>query len=427
MKHGIIVGLTLAMATGTAFAGGFDRGGVKIDQLFDTERFSQENEVSFVIPDRDIKNIERGANISDLFTPPGFPAIPPQSTGSIDVNSDFTVPRIGFKVGLNDAVDCLGTYTQPFGADASYGMNNAFSPTTVEFSIDTDDYGLTCSYKLQTEVGQFRAIAGVSYLKVDAFQSRQTFGDLAAIAGPDGLLDISGFNPAATVPLNSQGLGLFRLEDEAFGWRAGLAYEIPRIALRASIVYNSRYSLGGLSGTVDSTGLGGVGIATPVTASTEIPQSLDVKFQTGIAANTLLFGSFRWQQWSRLQIIPINGVTSPVTGGPSDVSFDPLYKDGITASIGLGRKFSDLLSGQVSLGYDRGTSTVTGTQTDTYSISGGLAFNLTDNFEFKIGGLAGVLTDGNSLPSGGDPANDLSYNFGNDFVGAVSVAAKLRF
>ncbi len=418
MRHLLSISLgilaTSAVLTINAHAGGFDRGGVKIDQLFDTQRYSLDSEVTVVLPQRTIKNVTRSANLGAGF------GLPPQSTASIDVDSDYVVPRFGIKAGFGDAVDCLASYTKPFGADSEYGLNNAYSPTSVEFSLESDDYSLTCAYKFKTSIGQFRAIVGGSYIEVEAFQSRQTFGDFAP-AGDS--VVISPFIPA----INPQGLGLFNLEDEAFGWRVGAAYELPEIALRASLVYSSRYNLNGLSGTVDSTALGGLGAITDVSAATEIPQALEFKFQSGVAENTLLFGSLKWQQWSRLGVVPIVGVTSPTTGLPTDVSFDPLYRDGITASLGIGRKFSDELSGLVSIGYDRGTSTTTGTQTDTYTLSSGISYQANENLELRFGGLVGILTSGDSTPSGGDPANDVSFSFDNDFVGAFNLSAKLKF
>ncbi len=420
MKKQILFGLAMVMGSSAALAGGFDRGGVKIDQLFDQQRFTYENEVTYVFPQRTIKNVERVNNLG------GGLGLQPQQTSSIDVDSDYVVPRIGFKVALGDSVDCLASYSHPYGADAEYGLNNAYSPTAVEFSVESEDFGLTCAYKIQTSIGQFRAIGGVSYLEVDAFQSRQTFGDLAILG------DVVTIPTPPNVPpipaVNTQGLGIFQLSDEAFGWRVGAAYEIPEIALRASLVYSSRYELDGLSGTVDTTAVGGFGTITPVSASTEIPQALEFKFQTGINPKTLLFGSVKWQQWSNLGIVPISGVTSPTTGQLLDnISFDPLYRDGITASVGVGRRFNEKLSGQAAFGYDRGTSTISGSQTDTYTLSGGISFTPTDNLELKLGGLVGLLTSGSSSPSGGDPANDLNYTFDDDFVGAVNLSAKLRF
>ena len=98
--------------------------------------------------------------------------------------------------------------------------------------------------------------------------------------------------------------------------------------------------------------------------ATEIPQSLELRVQTGIAEETLALARIKWQQWSRLGIVPVNGVISPTTGLPSTTSFDPLYRDGWTVTGGIGRTFSERLSGLASITWDRGTSTISGFQTD---------------------------------------------------------------
>src|SRR5690606_16229940 len=132
----------------------------------------------------------------------------------------------------------------------------------------------------------------------------------------------------------------------------------------------------------------------PVSASAEIPQALEFKLQTGIAAGWLAFGSVRWQEWSKLGVIPIKGVRNPVTGAASAVSFDPLYRDGWAVSGGLGQRFNDQLSGLVSLTWDRGTSTIAGYQTDTWALATGVSYSPSQNVELRLGGSLGVLTSG---------------------------------
>ena len=96
---------------------------------------------------------------------------PPKSAS----RSDYTVPRIGLKANIFEPVDCLATYTEPYGADTNHGKGNSYSPTSVKFSIDTNDFGLTCSYRMQVGRGFARIIGGVSYQKVEGFLSRQSF------------------------------------------------------------------------------------------------------------------------------------------------------------------------------------------------------------------------------------------------------------
>ena len=385
------------LSSGVANAGGFDRAGVNIDQLFDAAPYSFDAGVTYVSPQRTLKNVQRldGSGMS---------------SSSVDVGGDYAVPRIGIKANIFEPVDCLATYTEPYGAEADFGMNNAYSPTAVEYYVKTNDFGLTCSYKVNVGKGTFRFIGGVSYQEVDAFLSRQTL-----------------------LAFGNTGLGKFQLSDEAWGWRVGAAYEIPEIALRASLVYSSSYKYDGLSGTVDSTGfaggpLGNVTGVFPVSASAEIPQAVEFKLQSGIAPGWLAFGSVRWQEWSKLGIIPINGVINPVFGTPSNVSFDLLYRDGWTVSGGIAHKFTDQLSAAVSLTWDRGTSTTSGYQSDTWSVASGISYSPNDKIEVRLGGSIGVLTSGSSTFTGvGDAANAISYTYDDDLLLAGSASVKVKF
>ncbi|MGX9120040.1 OmpP1/FadL family transporter [Mesorhizobium sp. BHbsci] len=389
------------LISSVANAGGFDRGGVNIDQLFDAAPYSVDAGVTYVSPQRTLKNVQRldGSGLS---------------SSSVDVGGDYAVPRIGIKANLFEPVDCLATYTEPYGAEADFGMNNAYSPTAVEYYVKTNDFGLTCSYKVNVGKGSMRFIGGVSYQEVDAFLSRQTL-----------------------LAFGNTGIGKFQLSDEAWGWRVGAAYEIPEIALRGSLMYSSSYKYDELSGTVDTTGFrgafpadlipGATGVF-PVSASAEIPQAVELKLQSGIAPGWLAFGSIRWQEWSRLGVIPINGVRSPVTGAPSPVSFDLLYRDGWTVSGGIAHKFSDQLSGAVSLTWDRGTSTTSGYQSDTWSVASGISYSPNDKIEVRLGGSIGVLTSGSSTFTGvGDTANAVTYTYDDDLLLAGSASVKVKF
>jgi len=398
---------TLAMAiTSQAHAGGFDRGGVNIDLLFDESRFATEAGVTHVAPQRELKNVRRLD---------GSGAV----TERIKIEDSYTVPRFGVKANVFDPVDCLATYTEPYGANANYGVDNAYSPTGVEFKVDTRDYGLTCSYKIQMGKGAARIIGGVSYQEVDAFLSRQQLQEYG-----------------------NMGVAAFQLSDEAWSWRVGAAYEIPEMAFRASVLYSARYNYDGLAGTVDTTGFAGGPMANlipgstgifPVTAAAEIPQALEVKVQSGIAPGWLAFGSIRWQEWSKLNTIPILGVKNPAIGANpavpnSNVSFDLLYRDGWTVTGGIGHSFTDTLSGAVSVTWDRGTSTTSGYQTDLWNFGVGGSYKPNEHIEIRLGGSLGYWTSGESVfTGGGDTANALSYDFDNDLVTAFSGAVKIKF
>ncbi|RVP93260.1 transporter, partial [Sinorhizobium meliloti] len=92
--------------------------------------------------------------------------------------------------------------------------------------------------------------------------------------------------------------------------------------------------------------------------------------------------------------------------------------------------FNDQWSGAVSLTWDRGTSQGYGAQTDTWTLGTGVSYTPTENVEIRLAGVVGILTSGSSGPvdfEGQTIGGDVSYDFGNDFVGAISTSLKVRF
>ena len=379
----------------------------------------------FVAPQRTIDNSQR------LLDPLG--AGPITSTNT-EVEGSFFVPKVAAKVALGDHVDCAATFSNPFGADLNNGLNQAVSGNAVEFEIDTKDYGLTCSLKYnlgKTKLGQsrIRLIGGGSYLQFDGFLSRQSFIDFVNV--PQAVLPFLPGTGGALTGLNAQGLGLFDIEDDSFGWRAGLAYEIPKSAIRISAVYSSAYDINA-TGTVDirqfNTAAALLTPTAPISLTTELPQQVDINIQSGINEKTLAFARFNWTDWSQLGSIPVQGVPSPTVPGAGAVTaFEPLYRDGYTITGGVGRKFTDKLSGLLSLTWDRGTSTTTGTQSDTWLVSSGLNFNANDHVDIQLGGAVGVLTSGFTPGTGTLASTAASQSFGNDFIGAFTASAKISF
>tara|TARA_R110002167_G_scaffold306283_3_gene510954 strand:+ start:44209 stop:44724 length:516 start_codon:yes stop_codon:yes gene_type:complete len=102
--------------------------------------------------------------------------------------------------------------------------------------------------------------------------------------------------------------------------------------MRVALTYSSAIDL-----ELDGTGAGGLGDLTAT-----MPQSVNLEFQSGVAADTLVFGSVRWAEWSQAHI------TDAVFG--ELVSWDD---DVLTYTLGVGRKFSDKFSGAVSVGYEK--------------------------------------------------------------------------
>lgn len=68
----------------------------------------------------------------------------------------------------------------------------------------------------------------------------------------------------------------------------------------------------------------------------QTPQAVNLDFQTGIAQNTLLFGTIRWADYEVVEVTP-----TPVGVSITDID------SGTSVSLGVGHRFSDVFSGSV--------------------------------------------------------------------------------
>lgn len=407
-SKGVASLVILSSVATPSFAGGLERGGYNIDQLFDTGPFSFNSGVTYVMPQRKLKNVQ-DIDASDGLGNNGI------GGGSTTANEteDYAIPYVGIKTGLGP-VDCLVDYSEPFGAHSNPGTGWVGANSNIETKVTSHNYGATCSYKFDAGPGQFRFIGGAFYQEIEGFKTR--------LVAPLGAL------PA--------GVGRLDMSDDSWGWRAGIAYEIPEYALRASLVYNSRVKYDNLEGTVDLTNVpigAPFGSAiTPVTGSAEAPDSLELKVQSGIAPDWLAFGNVKWTNWSILQSVafcptPASGLPCP-PGGLA--SLDLAYRDGWTIGGGVGHKFNDQWAGAVSLTWDRGTSDGYGSQTDTWMLGLGAAYTPTENIEWRFAGAIGLMTSGESgtfTRDGVTYGDDVTYSFGNDLVTALSTSIKVKF
>lgn len=402
----------ISTLTQPAFAGGLERGGYNIDQLFDASQFSIQSGVIYVMPQRKLKNA-RDVNTSNTTGGGNLNSRPDHA----DDTENYAIPYLGLKGGVGD-VDCLVDYSEPFGAHTNPGVNWAGANNNVETKIDSHNYGATCSYKFDLGQGQARIIGGAFYQEIEGFQEKLV----------------------STAPLAlglGTGVGRLDLSDSAWGWRLGVAYEIPEYAMRASLVYNSRVKYDGLTGTVDLTQVPVVpvygGRITNVYGEAEAPDSLELKLQSGIAPDWLAFGSVKWTNWSVLQSVSLCPTSTRGTAcGQSNqlTSLDLGYRDGWTLTGGVGHKFNDQWSGAVSLTWDRGTSDGYGAQADVWTLGVGASYSPTENIEWRLAGALGVMTSGSSgtiVKDGVTYGDDATYDYGNDLVAAISTSIKVKF
>lgn len=402
IKATITAAVAVLLTSTAASAGGLERGGYNIDLLFDPSTYAAEAAATYVNPQRELDNVVDVNPANGI----GSNGIGGGQTNGVGETESYWVPRIGVKAGFGDSVDCMADYSQPWGAHTKPGASWMGANDNIETKIESDNYAATCSYKWDVGKGQFRIIGGGFYQEVGGFKERF----VSPLVAP-------GFD----------GIGRLDLEGSGWGWRAGAAYEIPEYAFRASFVYNSAVDLDNLGGTIDLTKVqlpipgGGSfpGSKYDVSSFASMPDSLELKVQSGVAPGWLVFGSVKWTDWSQLQVIQVNA-NEPSPTRPA-TSLVLLYRDGWTVTGGVGHKFNDQWSGAASLTWDRGTSHGYGNQTDTWTLGTGVSYSPTENVELKLAGAVGLLTSGSSV------GEDVKYDFGNDIVTAISTSLKVKF
>ena len=188
------------------------------------------------------------------------------------------------------------------------------------------------------------------------------------------------------------------------GWLAGFAYQIPEIALKASLTYRSEidHDVQVKEDLSAANALALIGVnptdITEARGNTRIttPQSVNLDFQTGIMANTVAFANVRWVEWSKFAIRPYQfGLASEEVGkldavnrptGFDLVSYD---EDQISATVGVGRKLNDQWAGNVSVGWDSGAGnpvTTLGPTEGYWNVGLGVQYSPAPNY-FIAGGV----------------------------------------
>jgi long-chain fatty acid transport protein len=139
--------------------------------------------------------------------------------------------------------------------------------------------------------------------------------------------------------------GVIKAEDDSVtGAIVGLSYEKPEIALRVSGIYQAKQEMMHASSTVHSS------TTYPLKdTKSALPASFTLDFQSGIAANTLLFGSIHRAQWGGAHIYFDD---TAALGGTGDYVQKSTWTNTTSLSLGIGRKLSDQWAVSASLNYE---------------------------------------------------------------------------
>ena len=241
------------------------------------------------------------------------------------MGEDYYFPTAAVKVQATDQISLGLLYDQPFGADSQYSTDaGAFGDGKQGTGVEVKTNNITALIGYQpTE--NWNVYAGPVYQTVKAKVSLRgtAYGGPTAVGGYDIALK----------------------EDDAYGWLAGFAYQIPAIALKAAVTYRSE-----IKHEVETFETFGLGKLIFPSSTTEVttPQSVNLDLQSGIAKNTLAFANIRWVHWSQFAVTP-NVLKEKSKNNLIDYSDDQW-----SATVGLGHKFNAKWSGTAAVGWDSG-------------------------------------------------------------------------
>ncbi|KIN72311.1 outer membrane protein transport protein [Sulfitobacter guttiformis] len=381
MKTRFLTVAALLASTVSAQAVGLDRAGQRVGILFETGNHA---ELTFSYTDPSISGN-------------AYPAFGGGATGN--VGQAFRGLSGGIKYDLNDQLSLAFIADEPYGADTLYPGS---STTTIlgTTGATVDSYALTAlaNYRLDSN---WSVHGGLRYQEISA---GVTLGGLA-------------FNAPGTAPGTANGVngysGTFG-SDGAVGYVIGGAYEIPDIALRVAVTYNSSTSHDlATRETIRGAQISAPGAITEV----DTPESLNIAFQTGVAKDTLVFGSLRYARYSDTVVSPA-GFSGATGNALTDL------EDGFDFDIGVGRRFSEQWSGSVSVGFstkgdDDFVSPLAPTNGSKF-IAVGAKYDVNDSFAISGGVRYTSLGDAVASPGG----RGVAPFEGND---AVSVGLKLAY
>ena len=321
-----------------------------------------------------------------------------------DMAGDYYFPHASLKLQLNDKFSFGLLYDQPFGADAEYTGKNNFVASNSDGVLPAT--ALTGGLPVVTGMPNGTLPNGTPVIKHPVTGAPLAIalgtpisGNTSVEVDTQNINFILGFQPTenwnlyggavyqtikGNVSLRGSTYSLYNGYDANIketgdaGWLAGIAYQIPEIALKASLTYRSEIDhdvdvkenmplidpMGALlvgAGAVRQAQIDAIKNADGKTTITT-PQSVNLDLQTGIMENTVAFANIRWVNWKDFAIQPtqfgalskLAGQMLPALNKPNGFNLVDYSDDQWSVTTGVGRKLNDKWAGNISVGYDTG-------------------------------------------------------------------------
>ncbi|GGX62119.1 membrane protein [Tateyamaria omphalii] len=378
MKTRLLTVAALLASTASAHAVGLDRSGQRIGILFEE---GNRVELSFGYTN---PSVEGRSQNNPLFGPLANQPID-------NVGDNFLIWNLGLKYDFNDKLSFAIISDEPYGSDVFYPGNPAASVLGgTGATVDSNAVTALARYKFNDN---WSVHGGLRYQEVSA---GVTLGGVA-------FRGLNGYS------------GNFASDGDV-GYVVGAAYEIPAIALRVALTYNSSTT----HNLPTTEFVGAAQISAPgATTDVDTPESINLDFQTGIAQDTLLFGSLRYARYSDTVVAPTGFVSVNPSGGPlTDL------EDGYDFEIGVGRRFNEKWSASIAAGFstvgDDNLVSPLGPNNGSRHVAVGAKYDVNDQFAISGGVRYTILGDAVSSP-GGNPVADFDGN------NAVSFGIKFAY
>lgn len=301
----------LTVSTGVAQAGGIDRSGTPIDIIFEEGNY---------------------ATVSFGYADPSLTGVDLTGRGTGNIADSFGIVGAALKLDIAENVSLAFILDEPYGVDVGYGPESALLGGTL---ADAESYGITTLVRYQA-TDRISVYGGPRFVRA---KGQINLGGSAYDRAPGGI----GFD----------GYESNYASDTGTGYVIGAAYEIPDIAFRAALTYHSGVDLAfDTTETFPASSAPLIPPGTPTgvplptgTTDTTLPQSIKLAVQSGIATDTLAFGSIRWVDHDEFTIIP-PALQSDLAALDSTVTYE----------LGIGRRFSERFSARASVIYEDGGS-----------------------------------------------------------------------
>lgn len=379
-----------------------------------------------------------------------------------DMADDYLFPNAALKLQLTDKFSFGLLYDQPFGAKAEYSGNNVFvsnpgNDTVLPQALINNLVQTKVQSYLESTTGQQQIAAliqggatqqqAITQVTQGFLSSPQVVGLQQGLAAANSALGrgntqvevdtqnlsmVLGYQPTqnwniyagpvyqtvkGNVSLRGQAYSLYNgydaniKETGGVGWLAGFAYQIPEIALKASLTYRSEIDHKvninenlAIQSVIDANPalLTGLGVSADKLAAINsngkttitTPQSVNLDFQTGIMANTVAFANVRWVNWKDFSIRPykfgkVSEAVGPLIGRSNGFNLVEYSKDQWSANVGVGRKLNEQWAGNVSVGWDSGAGnpvTTLGPTEGYWNVGLGVQYSPPPNY-FIAGGV----------------------------------------